>query len=84
MLKQQMLIEKTNYEPHLNIELLTGSFIENKFKNICAQIICDAYVNESLIIEYLRVSNIKYLFAKIIRIHLKFFLIYFYSFKQKK
>ena len=35
MLKQQMLIEKTNYEPHLNIELLTGAFIENKFKNIC-------------------------------------------------
>jgi hypothetical protein len=54
MLKQQMLIEKTNYEPHLNIELLTGAFIENKFKNMCAQIICDAYVNENLIIEYLK------------------------------
>lgn len=54
MLKQQMLIEKTNYEPHLNIELLTGAFIENKFKNICAQAICDAYANESLIIEYLK------------------------------
>jgi hypothetical protein len=54
ILKHQMLIEKTNYEPHLNIELLTGSFIENKFKNICAQTICDAYVNESLIIEYLK------------------------------
>ena len=49
-----MLIEKTNYEPHLNIELLTGAFIENKFKNICAQTICDAYVNEILINEYLK------------------------------
>ena len=54
MLKQQMLIEKTNYEPHLNIELLTGAFIENKFKNMCAQTICDAYANEILIIEYLK------------------------------
>jgi len=54
MLKQQMLIEKTNYEPHLNIELLTGAFIENKFKNMCAQTICDAYVNEILIVEYLK------------------------------
>ena len=54
MLKQQMLIEKTNYEPHLNIELSTGSFIENKFKNICAQTICDAYANINLIIEYLK------------------------------
>ena len=54
MLKQQMLIEKTNYEPHLNIELLTGAFIENKFKNICATTIYQAYVNESLIIEYLK------------------------------
>jgi len=49
-----MLIEKTNYEPHLNIELLTGAFIENQFKNICARTICDAYANESLIIEYLK------------------------------
>ena len=54
MLKQQMLIEKTNYEPHLNIELLTGSFIENQFKKICARTICNAYANESLIIEYLK------------------------------
>lgn len=54
MLKQQMLIEKTNYEPHLNIELLTGAYIENKFKNICARTICDAYANENLIIEYLK------------------------------
>jgi hypothetical protein len=54
MLKQQMLIEKTNYEPHLNIELLTGAYIENKFKNICARTICDAYANEILIIEYLK------------------------------
>jgi len=54
MLKQQMLIEKTNYEPHLNIELLTGAYIENKFKNICARTICHAYANESLIIEYLK------------------------------
>ena len=54
MLKQQMLIEKTNYEPHLNIELLTGAYIENKFKNICARTICDAYANKILIIEYLK------------------------------
>jgi hypothetical protein len=54
MLKQQMLIEKTNYEPHLNIELLTGAFIENKYKNICARTICDAYANKILIIEYLK------------------------------
>lgn len=54
MLKQQMLIEKTNYEPHLNIELLTGAYIENKFKNICARTICNAYANKILIIEYLK------------------------------
>ena len=54
MLKQQILIEKTNYEPHLNIELLTGAYIENKFKNMCAQTICDAYANEILIVEYLK------------------------------
>jgi hypothetical protein len=54
MLKQQMLIEKTNYEPHLNIELLTGSYIENQFKKICARTICNAYANENLIIEYLK------------------------------
>jgi hypothetical protein len=53
MLKYQMLIEKTNYEPHLNIELLTGSFIEKKFKNICAQSIYNAYFNEKEIREYL-------------------------------
>jgi hypothetical protein len=49
-----MLFEKTNYEPHLNIELLTGAFIENQFKKICAQTICDAYANEILIIAYLK------------------------------
>jgi hypothetical protein len=54
MLKQQMLIEKTNYEPHLNIELLTGAYIENIFKNICARTIYHAYLNEILIIEYLK------------------------------
>ena len=54
MLKQQMLIEKTNYEPHLNIELLTGAFIENKFKNICARTIYHAYVNKILIQDYLK------------------------------
>lgn len=48
-----MLIEKTNYEPHLNIELLTGSFIETKFKKICARIIYDAYFNEREIQDYL-------------------------------
>jgi hypothetical protein len=54
MLKTQMLFEKTNYEPHLNIELLTGEFIENQFKKICARTIYDAYLNEILIIEYLK------------------------------
>ena len=54
MLKTQMLFEKTNYEPHLNIELLTGAFIENQFKKICARTIYDAYLNENLIIEYLK------------------------------
>jgi hypothetical protein len=49
-----MLFEKTNYEPHLNIELLTGEFIENQFKKICARTIYDAYLNEILIIEYLK------------------------------
>jgi hypothetical protein len=53
MLKMQMLNEKTNYEPHLNIELLTGSFIENKFKKMCAQAVYDAYFNETEIINYL-------------------------------
>jgi hypothetical protein len=54
MLKTQMLFEKTNYEPHLNIELLTGEFIENQFKKICARTIYDAYANEFLIIAYLK------------------------------
>lgn len=53
MLKMQMLNEKTNYEPHLNIELLTGSFIENKFKKMCAQAVYDAYFNETEILDYL-------------------------------
>ena len=48
-----MLIEKTNYEPHLNIELLTGSFIENQFKSICARTIYKAYFNETEIQDYL-------------------------------
>jgi hypothetical protein len=53
MLKMQMLTEKTNYEPHLNIELLTGSFIENKFKKICEQAVYHAYFNETEICNYL-------------------------------
>lgn len=53
MLKYQMLIERTNYEPHLNIELLTGSFIENRFKKICARAIYDSYFNEKEIRDYL-------------------------------
>jgi hypothetical protein len=53
MLKHQMLIEKTNYEPHLNIELLTGSFVESKFKKICAQAVYQAYFNENEIQDYL-------------------------------
>ena len=48
-----MLTEKTNYEPHLNIELLTGAFIENQFKNICARAIYEAYFNETEIRDYL-------------------------------
>ena len=48
-----MLVEKTNYEPHLNIELLTGAFIENQFKNICARAIYEAYFNETEIRDYL-------------------------------
>ena len=53
MLKYQMLTEKTNYEPHLNIELLTGAFIENQFKSICARAIYKAYFNETEIRDYL-------------------------------
>ena len=53
MLKYQMITEKTNYEPHLNIELLTGSFIENQFKSICARTIYEAYFNETEIRDYL-------------------------------
>ena len=53
MLKYQMLTEKTNYEPHLNIELLTGSFIENQFKSICTRAIYKAYFNETEIQDYL-------------------------------
>ena len=48
-----MLIERTNYEPHLNIELLTGAFIENQFKSICARAIYKAYFNETEIRDYL-------------------------------
>ena len=48
-----MLVEKTNYEPHLNIELLTGAFIENQFKSICARAIYEAYFNETEIRDYL-------------------------------
>ena len=53
MLKHQMLIEKTNYEPHLNLELLTGSFVESQFKKICAQAVYQAYFNENEIQDYL-------------------------------
>ena len=53
MLKYQMLTERTNYEPHLNIELLTGAFIENQFKNTCARAIYEAYFNETEIRDYL-------------------------------
>ena len=49
-----MLIEKTNYEPHLNIELLTGSFIENKLKDICKRSIYEAYFNKTELQEYLK------------------------------
>jgi len=53
MLKHQMLIENTNYEPHLNLELLTGSFVESQFKKICAQAVYQAYFNENEIQDYL-------------------------------
>ena len=53
MLKYQMLTEKTNYEPHLNVELLTGSFIESRFKKMCANDIYKAYFNEIEIRDYL-------------------------------
>ena len=53
MLKMQMLTEKTNYEPHLNLELLTGSFIENQFKQICKRAVYEAYFNETEILNYL-------------------------------
>jgi len=48
-----MQIEKTNYEPHLNIELLTGAFIENRFKSICKRTIYEAYFNKTEIRDYL-------------------------------
>ena len=59
MLKMQMLHEKTNYEPHLNIELLTGSFIENQYKKVCMQAVYHAYFNENEIRDYLiyRMNN---------------------------
>ena len=53
MLKMQMLTEKTNYEPHLNIELMTGSFVESQFKKICKRAVHDAYFNENEIRDYL-------------------------------
>lgn len=53
MLKMQMLHEKTNYKPHLNIELMTGSFVESQYKKICAQAIYDTYFNETEIGNYL-------------------------------
>jgi hypothetical protein len=53
MLKMQMLTEKTNYEPHLNIELLTGSFVESQYKKTCARAVHDAYFNENEIRDYL-------------------------------
>ena len=53
MLKYQMLTEKTNYEPHLNVELLAGSFIESRFKKMCANDIYKAYFNEIEIRDYL-------------------------------
>ena len=48
-----MQIEKTNYGPHLNIELLTGAFIENKFRKLCKRAIYDAYFNRTEIRDYL-------------------------------
>jgi hypothetical protein len=48
-----MLNEKTNYEPHLNIELMTGSFVESQYKKMCAQAVYNAYFNEKEILDYL-------------------------------
>ena len=53
MLKMQMLNEKTNYEPHLNIELMTGSFAESQYKKMCKRAVYDAYFNENEIQDYL-------------------------------
>ena len=53
MLKMQMLTEKTNYEPHLNMELITGSFVESQYKKICTQAVYSAYFNEQEILNYL-------------------------------
>jgi hypothetical protein len=53
MLKMQMLNEKTNYEPHINLELLTGVFIENQFTKICEQAVYHAYFNKTEIYNYL-------------------------------
>ena len=43
---EQLLINKTNYEPHLNIELLTGAFIENQFKKLCIREIYYIYSDD--------------------------------------
>lgn len=53
MLKTQMLNEKTNYDPHLNIELMTGSFVESQYKKMCARAVYEAYFNEQEILDYL-------------------------------
>ena len=56
---EQMLINKTNYEPHLNNELLTGAFIENQFKKLCIREIYYIYSDDYLIDEYFKYRRSK-------------------------
>ena len=56
---EQLLINKTNYEPHLNTELLTGAFIENQFKKLCIREIYNIYSDEYLIDEYFKYRRSK-------------------------
>ena len=56
---EQMLINKINYEPHLNNELLTGAFIENQFKKLCIREIYYIYSDDYLIDEYFKYRRSK-------------------------
>ena len=56
---EQMLINKTNYEPHINNELITGAFIENQFKKLCIREIYYIYSGDYLIDEYFKYRRSK-------------------------